>query len=353
MLKHPAFRYALAILIGGGALYLAFHRQHLHRLAEDLEGANLFVIVAGTLVMFLSHLVRAWRYKMFLRPIAPHTRLSSAFRALIAGYATNNFLPRGGDIVRPVLFSKRENIPISSSVAVMLIERLADFIGLTALLGITIFAFRAKLSVEFPAIELFWLPIAALLGLLCIFAVLILFSEKKTRRVIEFLARALPKRFRGAIERGAARTEEGLRGVRTGSAVPAIVGTFGISALYTASMFVSTLAFRGTGLMHVGIVGCFLLQSMSGIAFILPSPGGTGTYHFLISQALAVMFGVPPALAIAFATLTHASNYLLTTVVGILFMMADGISLTSVRKVKVPVAAQTNDAPEIIRTTAR
>ena len=338
MLKHPAIRYTLAVLIGGGALYLAFHRQHLSRLAQDIEGANLFVILAGTLVMFLSHLVRAWRYKMFMRPIAPHTRLSSAFRALIAGYAMNNFIPRGGDIVRPVLFSKRENIPISSSVAVLLIERLADFIGLTALLGVTVLVFRAKLSVEFPAIEIFWLPIAALLGLLCIFSVLILFSEKKTSRVIGYIARGLPKRFRGAIERGAARVEEGLRGVRSGSAVPAIVGTFGISALYTASMLVSTLAFRGTGLAHVGIIGCFLLQSMSGIAFILPSPGGTGTYHFLISQALVTMFGVPPALAIAFATLTHASNYLLTSVVGIIFMMADGISLTSVRKEKARIA---------------
>ncbi len=332
MLKHPAFRYALAVLIGGGALYLAFYRQHLHRLAEDLEGANLLIIAAGTAVMFLSHLVRAWRYKMFLRPVAGHTRLFSAFRALIAGYATNNFIPRGGDIVRPVLFSKRENIPITSSVAVLLIERLADLIGLTALLAVIVFAFHGKLGREFPALAVLWLPIVFLFGLICLFAVLILFSEKRARRMIEFFGRGLPKRFRGAVERGAARIEEGLRGVRTGSAIPALVGTFGISVLYTASMYVSTLAFKGTGLAHVGLVGCFLLQSMSGIAFILPVPGGTGTYHFLISQALAIMFGVPPALAIAFATLTHASNYLITSIVGILFMMADGVSLTSVRK---------------------
>ncbi len=345
MLKHPAIRYALAIIIGGGALYLAFHRQHLNHLAQELEGANLFVIFLGTLVMFLSHTVRAWRYKMFLRPIAAHTRLSSAFRALIAGYATNNFIPRGGDVVRPVLFSKREKIPITASVAVLAIERLMDFIGLTALLGVTVIVFRVKLSEEFPSIALLWFPIAAALLLLCIFALFILFSEKKARRVIEWIARIVPRRFRGPIERGAARIEEGLRGIRHGSAVPAIVGTFGISALYTASMYVSTLAFRGTGLMHVGIVGCFLLQSMSDIAFILPSPGATGTYHFLISQALVVIFGVPPVIAIAFATLTHASNYLLTSAVGIFFMMADGISLTSARKTKVNATTHPLAAP--------
>ena len=63
MLKHPAFRTTIAILIGAGALYLAFRKQHLHRLFADLGGANLWIIIAGTGVMFLSHLVRAWRYK--------------------------------------------------------------------------------------------------------------------------------------------------------------------------------------------------------------------------------------------------------------------------------------------------
>lgn len=333
MLKHPAFRTTIAILIGAGALYLAFRKQHLHRLFADLGGANLWIIIAGTGVMFLSHLVRAWRYKMFLRAIVPHpTRLNSSFRALIAGYATNNFIPRGGDVVRPILFSKREEIPVSSSIAGLLIERLADLIGLSALLAGTVIAFRAKLEVEFPSIAELWLPIAALLILICVAALFILFSERKTRRVVEWIGRSLPKRFRSAIEHGAARIEDGLRGVRQGTAIPTIVGTLGISLLYTASMYIATLAFPDEKLTHVGFLGCFLLQSMSGLAFILPSPGGTGTYHFFISQALAIMFGVPPEVAVAFATLTHASNYLLTTITGILFMMTDGVSLSSVRK---------------------
>src|SRR6476619_1197947 len=130
MTKHPAFRYTIAALLAGVALYFAFRKQNFHELGIQLSDANFLIILAGTGVMFLSHLVRAWRYKMFLRPIAPKTRVSSAFRALIAGYAMNNIIPRSGDIVRPVLFSKREDIPIPSSVAVLLIERLTDLIGL-------------------------------------------------------------------------------------------------------------------------------------------------------------------------------------------------------------------------------
>jgi uncharacterized protein (TIRG00374 family) len=332
MFRHPIVRYTIAVLIGGAALYFAFHKQHIGQLREELEGANLFVIIAGTFVTFLSHPVRAWRYKMFLRPIAPHTRLGSAFRALIAGYATNNIIPRAGDITRPVLFSKREEIPVSSSVAVLAIERLADLIGLSGLLGATILVFHEKLSLEFPAIEDFTYTIAGILFAICALAILILLSERKTKKVIHFLARGLPKKARTAIENAANRIEEGLKGIRQGTAIPALLGTLGISALYTASMYVSTLAFPNMELRHVGFIGCFLLQSVSGIAFIMPSPGGTGTYHFLISQSLAALFGVPPEAAIAFATLTHASNYILTTATGFAFMTIDGISIASVKE---------------------
>ena len=340
MLKHPLIRTLLAIIIAGGALYLAFHKQHLRQLGNELAGANLFVILLGTGVMFLSHLIRAWRYKMILRPILPHSRLSSSFRALIAGYATNNLIPRGGDIVRPLLFSKRESIPVSSSVAVLLIERLADLIGLSALLCATMVIFREKLSLAFPSLEYLWLPIAAVLALICGGAILVLFNERKTRSVVELVGRGLPKKFRSAIEHGAARIEDGLCGIREGTAVPVIIGTFGISALYTASMFVSTLAFPDASLASIGIIGCFLLQSMSGLAFILPAPGGAGTYHFFVSQALVLMYGISPETAIAFATLTHASNYLLTTIVGIIFMAIDGISLGSVRAEKKKIAVE-------------
>jgi len=347
MLRHPVIRYTIAVIIGAAALYLAFHKQHFSELKTELEGANLFVIVAGTAVMFCSHLVRAWRYKMFLRPIAPHTRLSSAFRALIAGYATNNLVPRAGDITRPILFSKRENIPISCSVAVLAIERLADLIGLSGLLGATVLLFKDKLTLQWPALDHLAYPLAGALFLIFSLALMILLSEKKTRTVIHFFAKRLPRRPREAIENAANRIEEGLKGIRQGTAIPALLGTLGISALYTASMYVSTFAFPNMELRHVGFVGCFLLQSMSGIAFILPSPGGTGTYHFFISQSLAALFGVPPEAAIAFATLTHASNYLLTTLTGFIFMAADGITMATVKEEAAHVPNKRTRAPRV------
>ena len=331
MKKSPAIKYLVALLIAGGALYLAFRKQQWSELVKQLHAAHLSIILLGTGVMFLSHLVRAWRYKMFLRPIAPHTRLFSAFKALIAGYAMNNIVPRSGDIVRPVLFSKRENIPIASSVAVLLIERLTDLIGLSAILIFALLYFNTEIGKEFPAIATLTVPIVIVLGLLFVLGLLLLFSEKKAGAVIRFLTKILPARMGEAIEHAAVGIEAGLKGVRSGSAVPVILGTLGITVLYTSSMYISTLAFPSPELKGIGFVGCFLLQTMSGLAFTMPTPGGTGTYHYFISQALSTVFGVPLEVAIAFATLTHASNYLITTITGLGFMFSDGITMTTVR----------------------
>jgi uncharacterized protein (TIRG00374 family) len=346
MMKHPVTRYVIAGLIAAVALYFAFRHTDFHALTYEFGKANIAVILAGTLVMFSSHLVRAWRYKMFLRPIAPNTRVSSAFRALIAGYAMNNLIPRSGDIVRPVIFSKREGIPIASAVAVLLIERLTDLIGLSAILIFVLLYFAPEIANGFPAISSMTLPLILVLSAIFVAAVLILFSEKKTQRVIDILTRKLPEKVRLPIEHAAANIEAGLRGVRQGSAVPVVLGTLGISALYTLSMFVATFAFPDDHLRAIGFIGCFLLQTMSGLAFTIPTPGGTGTYHFFISQSLADVFGVPTDVAVAFATLTHASNYILTTVIGLGFMIADGVSITSVQseelKAEVKIARQSS-----------
>jgi len=332
MMKHPAVKYLLAVIFTAVALYLAFRKTDFTHLVDEIADINVPLILAGTGVMFLSHLVRAWRYKMFSRPIKGDMRVSSSFKALIAGYAMNNVIPRSGDIVRPVLLSKREEIPVTGAVAGLLIERLSDLIGLSFVLILSLLIFREEIAVGFPAIYAASIPIIIVLTLLFAFGLLILFSEKATVRVIHFLTQKFPEKARAAIENATSSLEHGLREARTGAAIPLAVGTLGIWLLYSLSMFVSIWAFKDANLNSIGFTGCILLQTLSGLAFTVPTPGGMGTYHFFISQSLAVIFGVNPTVAVAYATVTHASNYILTTVIGLFFMISEGISLGDVTK---------------------
>ncbi|HEX9006755.1 MAG TPA: hypothetical protein VF889_05645, partial [Bacteroidota bacterium] len=58
-----------------------------------------------------------------------------------------------------------------------------------------------------------------------------------------------------------------------------------------------------------------------------PTPGGTGSYHILVSQSLTRLFGVEPALALGYATITHAMNFLGSSVVGAWFFWKDNFTV--------------------------
>jgi glycosyltransferase 2 family protein len=326
-LKHPLIKYTLVIVLTVGALYLAARGVKFAELWEAMKDASLLMIVIGVAVMFMSHFVRSWRWKMFLRPMKDPTKVSSAFRALIAAYGVNKVIPRSGDIVRPLIYWKREGVPLSGTIASILIERLSDLIGLSLVLSIVFMLFLGDIRRGLPDLADAAVLIMSVCSAAFILGVLVLFSEDKTLKVVHFLTKRLPEKFRLMVERAAYSFAKGLHHARTGMVLPLILGTLGIWLLYAASLYVSLFAFHDPQLLAVGIKGCILLQALSALAFLIPTPGGIGPYHAAISGALTSIFGVSPDVAMAYATLTHAANYIITAVVGIGFVLAEGVSL--------------------------
>src|SRR5438105_15638907 len=107
-MKQPAVRLTITILISAGALYLAFRGVDLHALLAELKKTNIPLILAGVLLLFLSHLCRAWRWTIIVRPMKEHTNVLMGFKAIMGGYAMNNIVPRSGELVRPYIFAKHE-----------------------------------------------------------------------------------------------------------------------------------------------------------------------------------------------------------------------------------------------------
>jgi hypothetical protein len=59
---------------------------------------------------------------------------------------------------------------------------------------------------------------------------------------------------------------------------------------------------------------------VTSIAYTLPSPGGIGVYHLLVSQALMIISGIPRLEALAYASLTFLFGYVAITIVGSVFV---------------------------------
>jgi glycosyltransferase 2 family protein len=182
-------------------------------------------------------------------------------------------------------------------------------------------------------------------------AITLLFSEQKTLKLIHRFTSKLPERFRVPIEHTAGVFSQGLHGVRTASPLLVVLGTLGIWFFYSLSMYVSFFAFREMA--GISFSGAVLLRIISGVAFLIPTPGGTGSYHFFISQALVLLFGVEKNLALTYATLTHASNFVLGTVLGLFFLLTVGISFSDVSQVLKKKKQQPTAPLEPVPTTLK
>ncbi len=56
------------------------------------------------------------------------------------------------------------------------------------------------------------------------------------------------------------------------------------------------------------LIDALFLSLVGGLGFAVPVPGGIGAFHFIISLALAGLYGVPMEMGIIYATLSHTSQ---------------------------------------------
>jgi uncharacterized protein (TIRG00374 family) len=331
-MKHPAVRLSIMVLITVGALYLAFRNVDLDSLLAEFRQTNLLLIVAGVLLLFCSHAMRAWRWKIIMRPLKAKTNMWVGFKAIMAAYAMNNVIPRSGELVRPYIVAKHEKIFMSGTIASILVERVADLVSNLLFIMLAFIVFPREIAHGFPSVAEAMVPVMIAMCALLILLMIMIFSAGKTVRMIYRITARLPEKLRTSIDRAAAEFANGLRGVRASGALPVVLGTLGIWVFYVLSMFAWLYAFPEHSITSVGLIGAFFLRVVSGVAFLIPSPGGTGSYHYFISQALFRIFSVPLPAAIAYATLTHAAMYILTTVTGLVFLATEGISLKNFGK---------------------
>jgi hypothetical protein len=98
--------------------------------------------------------------------------------------------------------------------------------------------------------------------------------------------------------------------------------TAGIWALYFVANWTLTFAFPLSKISSLSLLDAVVITVVVAISFSLPSPGGTGTTHFFVSQLLTTLYGIDPAEALAYATLLHLTGVIPTLLLGSLFAVA-------------------------------
>lgn len=97
---------------------------------NSLKEARYWLIIPVVLVLFLSHWIRALRWRILMEPLGYSPKRSNTFFAVMIGYLANLAVPRLGEVLKCTLLARYEKVPAEKLVGTMIAERAVDVICL-------------------------------------------------------------------------------------------------------------------------------------------------------------------------------------------------------------------------------
>src|SRR6478672_12043404 len=107
-------------------------------------------VVHGILLIYAAYIVRAIRWKIFMRPVRPKTSTTELVSSTLVGFTGLALLGRAGEFIRPYLIARRTGLPFSSQLAVWAVERIFDIGAFAVLMALAIFLPSALQSIPHP-----------------------------------------------------------------------------------------------------------------------------------------------------------------------------------------------------------
>jgi uncharacterized protein (TIRG00374 family) len=280
-------------------------------------------------VYFIAVWARAWRWHYLLGPIK---KISTAkmFPITTIGYMGNNIYPaRAGEVLRAVILKRKEGVPVSASLATIIVERIFDgvvmlafvFVNLSELARVTdvsLKVWRWKITIEDLAL---WGSVA-FFGALIVFLLAAMFPQVTLNVGQWFVDRFLPERLREKVSGIMRKFLEGLASLRSPFNVLMVFFTsVVIWLLETAKYWFVMHAFD----FEISFFALMLMNGIVNLATTLPAaPGYIGTFD---APGIAVLtaYGVDQATAAGYTLILHVALWLPITVLGAWFLAREGI----------------------------
>lgn len=273
------------------------------------------LIISG--VFMLSNVLRALRWNQILETENNSIKLFNGVGTLMVGYFANLGFPRIGEVVKIGLLARYENIPVEKVAASVVIDRIMDILCLLLVLLLSVMlafpVFKDYLSQNLDLSTLQFLGVAAvvmtIIGLVSLY--LINRWYKAGRITNRFLLKAVD-RLNSFVQ--------SLLSIRHISNLPLFLGySLGIWVCYYLMTYWCFFAFDPVS--HLTMTAGLVVFLFGTLGMVFPSPGGMGSYHFLVIQAL-LLYGISSLDANSFAYIIFFSiNIFCNVFFGLVFLI--------------------------------
>lgn len=315
MLKR--WQFWVGLVISAGFIYLSLRGLKLAEVWQIMQSARYLWLIPGVAVYFIGVWVRSWRWHYMLRPLKK-IPTATMFPIVTIGYMGNNIYPaRAGEVLRAVILKQREGVPVSASLATVIVERIFDGVVMLGFVFINL-PELARLTHNSGVIGRMDIRTLALVGSLAFFGALLIFLlaamfPRVTERLLDRILPLLPARLRDKTRDLTLRFLSGLESLRSPlEALMIFITTVIIWLLETAKYWFVMHAFS----FEVSFFGLMLMNGIVNLATTLPSaPGYVGTFD-APGIAVLVAYSVPPEIAAGYTLVLHAALWFPITLLG-------------------------------------
>lgn len=263
-----------------------------------LQNARYWLIIPVFAILFLSHYLRAVRWKLLIEPLGYRPSTTNTVFAVFIGYLANQAVPRLGEVLKCTVLAKYEKIPADKLIGTIILERVIDALTLLLVFGITlalqpdiysqlintIFYSNSQDNQEKHIPKHVILIMGVVLIIIALLAWMII-KKKKPKDIIPLF-----KRIWISIWQGLTAIQH-LKKRKTFIAL-----TLCIWVAYLSGGYLGFIALKETSV--YGIKEAFAVLSAGSIGMIV-TPGGIGAYAYLIQKTMQV-YGLNEGIALAF-----------------------------------------------------
>jgi len=290
--------YALVALLLGALFYVQFRtwrRFDWNIFLAQTRQIKLLHILFGIGLTYFAYILRAVRWRIFLRPVK-QTTAAKLLAPTVIGFTGLSLLGRPGEMIRPYLIARKEELSFSSQLAVWTVERIFD-IGAFALLlvgAIFLTSGPRQFTAYYGKFRDGGLILIALVAVLAIATAIIakkgkFFPDWVGRRSTSHLGHKIAMRIREF--RGGLNTIHGLSELAQ-LIVVSLAMWYAIALAYQ-----QVTGAYGLPMLQVPVSQVFLLMGSSMIGSMVQLPGVGGGSQLATITTLQHVFGAAPELA--------------------------------------------------------
>jgi len=303
------------------------------------------LIAVAVVVIWLTYLIRAFRWRALLKPLAPRASLHEAFAATTVGFSAIFLAGRAGEVVRPAFLPLRDpEVRPGAAFVTIAVERIYDIVAVVVLFSANLLVLRAPGIDAGSYARIREAGLILLVGALVGVASLVWF-RRHAGAVTHWLNERLAK-LPGVVNR-AGRAVTGLfeqlartLGILT-DARELLVTVGWTVALWAAITLANMLVLRAFGF-PLGVSETVFVLGWSLVGSLVPTPGGgAGTYHAATAYGLTAYLGVAESEAKAATIVLHLVVFGSSLFFGVYYFLRSGVGFARLRELSAP--AETED----------